>query len=466
MAVTKSVEDLEIAINQFLETNNQGVFKPFIGKCSKLEPYGEPELGKAINSGDMDIISKLIYKLSDLEGEMHYFDDNNSQTESNSNEQTDANLEKQLEELDQVDKDKENLKNSEQEKQLYKALKENADKNKPGVMGDKLGKGSKLAAKDSLKYEQKIKEASNTNRAKQDDAYLDSKKEILNTFKPKELSDEGLKDKLKAWKADHKIFSELRGNKMEISKKDIEKLMSAMKTVQNFAAEKIEDQVEETESPAVEDEEKDAENVVVEMPEDVAETIREALNTALDEEPEEDDEDGESESEEEDFSEDDMEDEDAEVDDTESEEDFCGDSENFSVRSFYEFSKAITETIENLNKKADKLAGREISGAEEFIENFSAQEFRSFAESVTEALENINTRVAMLDSKVANKEEVTTNIDTLNKIANDYEDNFITKSDEDMTKETDPIVQNPECGVVENAQFSQRYENVKNFLSL
>jgi hypothetical protein len=56
--------ELELAINSYLDTRDSTIFKPFIGKCKGSEPYGEEELGKAINKGDITVIDNVIDKLS------------------------------------------------------------------------------------------------------------------------------------------------------------------------------------------------------------------------------------------------------------------------------------------------------------------------------------------------------------------------------------------------------------------
>ena len=61
-----NVEDIESAINQYLETNSLAVFNKFTGKCKGCEPYGEKDLGDAINSGDLNHIAKIVSDLSNF----------------------------------------------------------------------------------------------------------------------------------------------------------------------------------------------------------------------------------------------------------------------------------------------------------------------------------------------------------------------------------------------------------------
>lgn len=406
------VEDLEKAITQYLETNNLSSLRDFVGNCKGLAPYGETELGDVINSGDFDIVAKLLNRMSNFSTVAE----------------------------DELKETEDELGNKDHLKFLDDKIK-NAEEyaKKQGLKGPK----SKKAVTDLEKF----KEEKESYAQGDEKEYLEKKKDI----QEKEVA----KEKEKSNNSEQLNASENRGNKMEISKKDLTKIMSAMKTINKHFAEEAEDQVAEDQVEETTDEDETTETEeqpiqVVELPEDVANALREALDETSENDDVEEDEDEETSDDE------DIEEESEEVD-------MCGDSNFSNMEEFYEFSEAITDTIANLNKKADKLAKESIDAAGDFIENFSASEFRAFADSVTATLENIAARVDMLDSKVT-KNEVTTDIDNLKKTGDDMEDKFITKSDE---LKVEPIVENPEASVAESAQFSENhYKTVKDFLSL
>ena len=460
-----NVEDIENAINQYLETNSLAVFNKFAGKCKGCEPYGERDLGDAINNGDLNHIAKIVSKLSN-------FDAKEDEAKETQEEQAE-------------------LQSTSNSKQLYENIIKVAEKHKKSLIG---GKGSQKATDDIAKYKEKIANLDSPKRAADDKAYLKEKQDTIDKFVPggdTVHNDPGKLAAIKDKVSNIKIFSNNYNgdDKMEISRKDLTKIMSAMKTInKHFAEEEVEaenedevvdSQVETTEADEdseVEDKTEEETKVeTIELPEDVADAIREALDESkLDEDEDNEDEDeSESESEEEDFSEDDYA---ADVDeDGDTEEDFCGETEDFSedadVESFYKFSEAITETIENLNKKVSKISGKAMDDANAYIENFSEVDFRNFAEAVTDTLANISARVDMLNAKVTNKDEVTTNIDSLEQTADNYEKEFITKSNEPAPVESSVLVQNNDAGVVANAQFSEtngmdHYNKVKNFLGL
>ena len=451
-----NVEDIESAINQYLETNSLAVFNKFTGKCKGCEPYGEKDLGDAINSGDLNHIAKIV-------GDLSNFTDTSEETEWDADAKA-------------IDKKKEELDDTTNKKKYYETLKKVADKHN-GLHG--LG-GSKLAEADRELYKEKEKELGKEKSREKDKKYLDEKKKAIEDFKSTLENNKTNANEQEASITSEPVNASEHYNgddKMEISRKDLTKIMSAMKTINKHFAEDdaedgvVESQVETTdEDSEVEDKTEEAKVETIELPEDVADAIREALDESkLDEDEEKD----ESESEEEDFSEDDYA---ADVDeDGDTEEDFCGETEDFSedadVESFYKFSEAITETIENLNKKVSKLSGKAMDDANAYIENFSEVDFRNFAEAVTDTLANISARVDMLNAKVTNKDEVTTNIDSLEQTADNYEKEFITKSDEPSSVESNVLVQNNDASVVANAQFSEtngmdHYNKVKNFLGL
>ena len=461
-----NVEDIENAINQYLETNSLAVFNKFTGKCKGCEPYGEKDLGDAINSGDLNHIAKIVSKLSN-------FDAKEDEAKETQEEQAE-------------------LQSTSNSKQLYENIIKVAEKHKKALIG---GKGSQKATDDIAKYKEKIANLDSPKRAADDKAYLKEKQDTIDKFVPggdTVHNDPGKLAAIKDKMSNIKIFSNNYNgdDKMEISRKDLTKIMSAMKTINKHFAEEeeaenedevVDSQVETTdEDSEVEDKTEETKVETIELPEDVADAIREALDESkLDDEDEdnedaeaEDEDESESESEEEDFSEDDYA---ADVDeDGDTEEDFCGDtcfSEDADVESFYKFSEAITETIENLNKKVSKISGKAMDDANAYIENFSEVDFRNFAEAATDTLANISARVDMLNAKVTNKDEVTTNIDSLEQTADNYEKEFITKSDEPSSVESNVLVQNNNAGVVANAQFSEtngmdHYNKVKNFLGL
>lgn len=415
------VESIEEAINQYLETNSLSVFQPFAGKCKGCEPYGERDLGDAINSGDLNHVAKIINELSN-------FDDTPSQNPEKPKNIWDEDLEQAEKQLGD--------KTLESRKKSYI----NDAKKAAKAAAKDIGpiKGSDKAKQDLYRLE--IAEQNLNN--KKDEAYLEKKKQLAETYQQQTESQQV-------------NASEFGDSKMEISKKDLTKIMAAMKTINKHFAEEeeteVEDQVAEDTDTGVEEEEKEVKTF--ELPADIADAVREALEEGKVEEAEDE--------------EDDDEEEDEEVEETESEE------EDFSeeLDSFYQFSEALTETIENLNKKAEKISKETQNAAEEFIDNFSMKEFRNFAESVSEALENISNRVNILNEKVAHKDEITTNLNNLEQTGDDYEKEFVTKSDEPSTAAEDVVVQNEDVGVIANAQFSEiedpaRYDKVKDFLSL
>jgi uncharacterized protein YukE len=283
---------------------------------------------------------------------------------------------------------------------------------------------------------------------------------------------------------------------MEISKKDLTKIMSAMKTItKHFAEEdeaKAQKEDEVTDDETTTEDDVSTENVVFELPEDVAQAMMDSLNDGIEEAESTEDEDDEStevETEEDDDTDVDEDDdtdvdEDEDIEDTEddeaTEEDMCGDGEfcegNFSYNDFYDFTEEVTDSIENMNKKIDKLSD-EIGGKyeDEFVEQFSEKDFLKFSETVSQALDNIEKRISMLETET-HKDEVTTDIDNLQETADDYEDQFITKTTDENVETTDeqvvdetsaalPEVADTETAPVADAQFSKRYEAVKNFLS-
>jgi len=60
----KTVEDLEAAINVYLNNGDLSIFNEFIGTSDGFDPYGEPELGKEINAGRLDNVATMIAKMS------------------------------------------------------------------------------------------------------------------------------------------------------------------------------------------------------------------------------------------------------------------------------------------------------------------------------------------------------------------------------------------------------------------
>lgn len=461
MKKKKSNDDLlrkvELAIDAFNESNNLDEFKDFVGKISGLKPYGEEELGKAINEGNWESVRKILYGFTNFDDTPT---DENKEPE-NPDEQQD------LWDIDAKNAD-ENLNDKtkvEAERKYLKKQIDNAHKHAKDIsVGPLKKKGSMDAKRDEWKFKKELQSLSTA----ADDKYNESKKE---------LAEQGKEDYEKAKQTNHSE-KRIEGN-MEISKKDLNKIMAAMRTInKHFAEEQVaEDQNEEVESQvedttdttAEEDEGSDKTMTVVELPDDVADAIRDALDKAN--EVEEDDSPAEDDTEDENFSEDDTEEEDFCGD----EEDFCGDGdceEDFSDNEeLYEFSEAITETIENLNKKANKLAGKLEEDSNRFVTEFSMKEFRQFAESVTETLEAISARVDALAAKT-NKNEITKNLDNLKKTGDDMEEKFITKAEDKPVSAAvgAAIVQNPEAS---SANFSEitttdedeaKYKAIKEFL--
>lgn len=60
-----TVEELELAINEYLESNKDAL-NPCFGNCKGLEPFGEPDLGDIINSGNLNEINKKLETLSNF----------------------------------------------------------------------------------------------------------------------------------------------------------------------------------------------------------------------------------------------------------------------------------------------------------------------------------------------------------------------------------------------------------------
>jgi len=334
---------------------------------------------------------------------------------------------------------------------------------------DKLVGGSKEAKKDVEIMKERIKEA----QSGKDMEYLNKKRDLAAKYEEdyKKQSTENMSEKDK------------RKN-MEISQKDFNKLMSAMNKINKHFAEdeeeKVEDEVVEDENEEVsEDESEDAEveteeevdanaeeeTETIELPTDVADAIRAALDEADEDEDEESDEEVVEEDEEV------AEDEDEENEEVEDEEESESETEEFSEK-FYKFSEAITETIENLDKKADKLADEIQENAEDKVIEFSKKDFIKFAESITNTIEGLAERLNAIEIPVKN--EVTKDLSNLENTADDYEEEFVTKSDEETPE--NPVC--PECNQepcvcptdpVANdtpENFSKRYANVKDFLTL
>lgn len=58
--------DLELAITNYLDTRDINLLKPFVGTLKKdeKEPFGEPELGRAINVADFVTVNSLVDKMT------------------------------------------------------------------------------------------------------------------------------------------------------------------------------------------------------------------------------------------------------------------------------------------------------------------------------------------------------------------------------------------------------------------
>lgn len=54
------------AIADYQETHNKDILTPFIGKVGGFEPFGEFDLGDAINHGDFVLVDELLYKYSNF----------------------------------------------------------------------------------------------------------------------------------------------------------------------------------------------------------------------------------------------------------------------------------------------------------------------------------------------------------------------------------------------------------------
>lgn len=427
----KLQHDVEIAIDSYGDSNNLDIFKQFVGKISGMEPYGEPELGKAINEGDWETLRSLLFKLTN-------FDD----TPVNPDEQELWDIDAKAAEDAVNNKDKLERKREYLNKQIKTAEKHGKD----GPLGKK---GSMDAKRDEYKFKKELQSLS----TEADDKYNKEKLDNTKEFREPEEDKNSQTTITTETTQETKGFSE-KEDSMEISKKDLNKIMAAMRTInKHFAEEQVaEDQNEEVESQVEDTAEEEGSDeskqlTVVELPDDVADAIRDALDKAT--EVEADTDGDEDDGDEENFSEED------DVEEEEEEEDFCGDGEEcFSDNEeLMEFSEAITDTIENLNKKTNKLAAKLEEDATKFVTEFSMKEFKTFAESVTATLEAISSRVDALADKVS-KNEITKNLDNLKKTGDDMEEKFITKADEKPVAAAvdTAIVQNPEATP---AQFSE-----------
>lgn len=358
--------------------------------------------------------------------------------------------------------DKESAENQIKENQSGMKQKYLQDSLKLAKDHDKLIGGSKEAKKDVEVAKQRIKES----ESGADMDYLQAKKDLATKY------DED-------YKKSTENMSEDKRKNMEISQKDFNKLMAAMNKLNKHFSEEDEKEVkdevvesETVENEDVEDEDVDSETnedseeedtVEIELPTDIADAIREALDEADEDEDETDEEVVEEDEEEAVEDEEDNE-------EVEEEEESESAEEEFSEK-FYKFSETITETIENLDKKADKLADEIQDKAEEKVVEFSKKDFIKFAESITSTIETLADRLNAIE--VPQKNEITKDLSKLEETADDYEEEFVTKSDEVTT----PC---PECGkdpcecpttpapVADEtpANFSKRYEGIKNFLSM
>jgi len=351
------------------------------------------------------------------------------------------------EDKENIDKKTKELDNSADLKAYYENVKAVADKNKD----------SKLAKSEKQIADEKSKEVGGAKYQKEvaaDKKFLNDKKEMIDKFK------ETLAEKYKNYSNTN------NGDKtMDISKKDLTKIMSAMKTIQRHFSEDDEDEVNEVATTeSVDDADSEEENIVVELPEDVALALREALNDDIDNQTSTD-----TDTDDVDVDVEDVDvgvDEDVDVDEGDGEEvvvTACG------TDDFYRFSEAITDSIEKLNKKATQIANSVVDGYEkDYIEEFSVKDFRAFAESVSQTLENIAARVENIETKAGDDGKITTDLDPLKETGDDYEENFIAKVDESTDIANDSIVEQPETSVIavgKTFSESNRYQKVKNFLS-
>lgn len=409
---------------------------------------------------------------------------------------------------------------------------------------------------DAMKLAKKYNEKSND--AKSDTVSLNEKLKSVATNSDLKYNEE--KKKLaEKYKSQNFNASYKNGdNTMEISQKDLKKIMKAMNTINKHFAEEVEDDLAEENA-----ENSEEEMTTIELPSEIAEAVKMALESGdSDDESEEDEDVDEEEVEDEESDEDDESEEDEESEDDESEEEMatielpveiaeavkeafescenceededdeseddyeeeseedeeveenfsrksrhfannmgycegcnekvkvvkgkcvhCGeyvsaDNMSFSMKSFYRFAETVTDTIEHLNKKVNKLATEIQDAANEKTIQFSKKDFYRFAETVTETIENIAEKVEQLESNVE-KKEITKDISNLTDSFNDADD-FLTSSDEKEVKD-EVIVDNmdnedaPIYAGTENVdsvdmpvdeQFSKRYNNIKNFLTL
>lgn len=63
---TPEIATLEKAISEYMDTNDLSILQKFVGKCQGAKPYGEEELGKLINKGDLASAQKMIEDLTNF----------------------------------------------------------------------------------------------------------------------------------------------------------------------------------------------------------------------------------------------------------------------------------------------------------------------------------------------------------------------------------------------------------------
>lgn len=479
----KNTEQIEQMIDRFMESNDFSELRKLKGKISGMAPYGDEELGKAINVGNEDDVRNIIKKRTTIQSK-NFAEGDDANADAKAQEVIES---VQKAEAKQQDTDRpseetlnaerahaQNQQNQKNDNKLFKELQETAEAHRGKGIGNKRFGGSKMAQRDYDYYTAML----NSQKANQaeDKAYIDAKMKKLDAYNKSDTSEPRPKSRVQFNKKTG------RGNTMDISKKDLNKIMTAMKTInKHFAeedavkkavaeAETINDNIGDTEDTM--NEETDG-NVYIKLDEDTRqEMIKSLVNADIELDnitAKPDYSDAGVEDEEEVLTEDEVEaDEDEDEDETEAyDEDDEDDEDEESVEvdacggtDFSAFSEALTNTVLNLNNKVDSLTKRINYSMDESAENFSLKEFQNFADNVAVTLRNISARVNMLSDKV-HSGKITTNLDYLKKTANAYEDDFIMDNGEVKADKTVgdglPVVEH---------QFAERAERVKDFFNL
>lgn len=441
-------------IQEYINTGNIEFLRKYVGKIKGAEPFDEPDLGTAINDGDFGKVAELVSRYT---------------TFSDTDNTTPSYIE---EDLKQTAADTAAAGDTKTKKEYLETLKKTADDNK------KLIGGSKKAAADSEKYKQAIKDIGKkaAKEAEKDKEYLKKKAKAIETFKNKLNNPEQDKKQQEAKQQQEqqsapntekseksiKIDNGVNFN-MNITRKDLNNIMSTLKTINKHFAEDEAEVVDE--KPAANDDKVVKVNVV-----EIDDSIRDLIKDAAMEAHEQSDENF---SEYDDVADDNEIDYDEEIESGDySDDDDAVTDENFS--EFYDFANTIVDSINSIVKAQDKISKQLDEASKTAIKTFSQMDnFSTFAAEAVGTINNIASRVHELSASKPS-EPVTKNLTKIKDAGDNYEQEFIHKADDKKMKAEDVAIDNKlGMSIDKIATFSEnvnkkdadRYNKVKDFLS-